>query len=101
MRSPRNALSSPDDEVVAHALLGDEARKFKESDLYRCMLGFAEQERDAARLALESVDPADTKEITRLQAIVARMRDFGAWLDWLIAQGNEALEAWRNDHRNE
>ena len=84
-----------DDELIATAEIGDEARKFVESDLGKTLLGMAQQEIDAAREALEDIDPSDTKAITALQNKAKTAGNFKAWLTELITNGEQALTIWR------
>ena len=89
------------DELSAEAEIGDAAKVFMESELGRMLLGMAEQEGEVARLALETVDPDNKKEITRLQNQAALGRMFKVWLEELIDRGNVALEIYRNEKRIE
>lgn len=85
------------DTLIAEAELGEEARKFKESDLYRCLIGIADQEVRLAQVALSKVDPTDVEAIRRLQNEVWRGEAFAQWIDELIARGTEALNQWRQE----
>lgn len=86
---------SDNHELIAHAELGEEARKFVESDLYRCIVGIAEQEISLAHEKLEEVDAENTLRIRELQNEIARYRKFERWLNELVAKGSEALVAWK------
>ena len=83
--------------LAAHGLIGDEARQFKESDLYRCLVGMAEQEALAAQEDMLLVDPTDVQKIRELQNAAWRAQKFVAWLDELIAKGDEALIQWTQE----
>lgn len=83
------------DELIADAELGDEAKRFLESDLGRCLVGMAQQEVMAAQEALETVDPNQAEEIRALQNKAKLGRQFDEWLHELVDQGNAALEAFR------
>jgi hypothetical protein len=83
--------------LIAHAELGEEARKFIESDLGKAVLGMAQQEIDAALQDLASVDPADTKKITKLQNQAALGRMFASWLGELINKGANAMEVYKHE----
>ena len=89
-----------DDELIAEALIGDEAKRFLESDIGKCVLGIAEQESDLARIGLETVDPTDTKAIGRLQNQAALGRMFRGWLIELFNKGEEALGAYQRGTKN-
>ena len=80
------------DELIAEALIGDEAKKFIESDLGKVILGLAEQKTEAARIALETADPDDRKLILKLQNEAALGRMFKDWLNELFNAGENALE---------
>lgn len=88
------------DELIAEALIGEEAKKFRESDLGRTVLGMAEQELKEAQLALENVNPTDERAITALQNKAWRARQFGQWLDELITNGENALGLWRQNNND-
>lgn len=83
------------DELIAQALIGDEAKKFLDSDLGKCLAGMAMQEVQAAQEALEKVDPKDEKGITALQNQAWLGRRFESWLQELITEGENALATWR------
>jgi hypothetical protein len=82
------------DELVAAAELGDEAKRFLESDLGRCLLGMAEQEVQLAQEALAEVDPTDTEAIRKLQNHAKLYRQFNDWLKELLDKGEAALQAF-------
>lgn len=89
------------DELIAQALIGDEAKKFIESDLGRCVLGMAMQEIEAAQLALEDVNPTDVPAIERLQNKAKLGRQFEQWLKELISNGENALAMWRQQQEQQ
>jgi hypothetical protein len=84
--------------LIAEAEIGDEARKFVESDLGKTLLGMAQQEVLQAQEALETVDPTDTKKITYLQNQAKTARNFEQWLGELIVKGENALTVWRQQN---
>lgn len=86
-----------DDELIAEAEIGDEARKFVESDLGKTLLGMAQQEVVMAQEALETVDPSDTKKITHLQNQAQNGRNFEKWLTELVSKGEQALILWKQE----
>lgn len=86
------------DELVAEAEIGDEARKFLESDLGKTLLGMAEQEIRAAQEALEVIDPTKTEEIRALQNQAKVARNFEVWLNELVEKGKNAMTVWRQQH---
>lgn len=83
-------------ELIAAAELGEEARKFLESDLCRCILGMAAQQIAAAQEALENVDPSDTKKIIALQNEAKLGRQFEDWLRELVSEGDNAIAVFRD-----
>ena len=88
--------------LIAQSLIGDEAKKFKESDLGKCLIGMAEQEAQKALEALAKANPTDVQVIERLQNRVALGRQFQQFLDELVQEGENALATWRqkNDTQN-
>ena len=83
--------------LIAEALIGDEAKRFLESDLGRCLLGMADQEAEAARIGLETVNPNDTKAVIALQNRAALGRMFKGWLAELYTRGEQSLEVWKHE----
>lgn len=85
-----------DEELIAAAEIGDEARRFIESDLGRCILGMAKQEVSAAEKALGKIDPKDTEGIIKLQRVVWLGEQFEQWLLELLDRGENALEVFKH-----
>lgn len=83
------------DELIAEALIGDEAKRFLESDLGQVILGMAQQEVDAAVEKLKAVDPTDAKVIREIQNEVWRAEQFKGWLTELFHKGEAALQAFK------
>lgn len=92
-------VSQEEAELIAEAVIGDEARQFLESELGRTVLGIADQEIENARLAMELVDPHDAKAMMKLQNEIALGRRFKGWLIELINKGENALEVYRHGAR--
>ncbi len=90
-----------DDELIAEAEIGDEARKFVESDLGKTLLGMAQQDVRTAQEALAEVDPSDTKKVIALQNQAKNGRNFEAWLTELITKGEQALVLWREQQKED
>lgn len=86
---------TPDDELIATAELGEEARKFLESDLGKCLIGMARQEVQAAREKLGDIDPGDMKGIEALQNHVKVGIWFEDWLNELLSRGENALSVFK------
>lgn len=88
------------DELIAAAELGEEARKFLQSDLYRCITGMAEQEVRKAQEALAEVDPEDAKAVRALQQQIKLFQTFESWLIELVSEGNNALTTYIHERNN-
>ena len=82
---------------MAEVVLGDDARKFVESELGRAVLGMAEQEKEAALLALSETDPDDAKTIRAHQAAIWRVNSLASWIGELIQRGAEAESILRDE----
>jgi hypothetical protein len=89
---------SDEDELIAEAEIGDEAKKFVESPLGKTLIGMAQQEVALAQEALEEVDPSDTEKIRALQNKAKVARNFESWLSELISKGENALNVWRQSN---
>lgn len=87
------------EDQMAEALIGDEAKKFVESDLGQTLIGMAAQEIEAAQLALETVNPTDVPAIEALQRQAKFGRSFEGWLIELITKGEHALEIARHESK--
>lgn len=87
------------DDLIASAELGEQARKFMESELGRVMLGMAEQEVRAAQIDLGAVDPEDKKKIVELQNKIWRGEHFGEWLTWLVHEGEQAMQVFKQQQQ--
>ena len=83
-----------DDELINEAELGNEARKFVESELGKAMLDRADQRLKSAQELLETVDPTDEKKIRDLQNQAQNARNFGEWIFDLIDKGENAMIEW-------
>lgn len=84
------------DELIAAAELGEEARRFLESDLGKCLLGMAQQEVELAQEALERVSPTDVEAIRSLQNKALMGRQFEQWLMELLDKGNNAMTVFKH-----
>ena len=83
--------------AISEALIGEEAKKFKESELGQVLIGMAEHESQLAMEALATVNPTDVPAIERLQNRVALGRQFGAFIEELINRGDQALMEWKQN----
>lgn len=84
------------DGLIAEAELGDEAKRFLESDLYRCIVGMAEQEVLAAQEALGHVDPTKSDDIRQFQNQIKLFKTFDLWLKQLVSQGDNAMHIFQH-----
>lgn len=89
-----------ENELIAETLVGDEAETFKVSELGRCLLGIAEQDRRLALEELETVNPTDVPAIEALQRRAMHARNFEAWIDDLITKGRQALEVLKHESKD-
>ena len=89
------------EELIAAAELGEEARNFLDSDLGKCLLGMAQQEVALAQEALERVDPADTEAVRKLQNQAMLGRQFEQWLLELLDKGESALQVFKQQNEGE
>lgn len=88
------------EQLIAEAEIGEEARKFVESDLGKTLLGMAQQDAREAEEKLGEVDPTDTKAIISLQNKIKLCRLFEQWLAELISRGNDAINVYAQQRSN-
>lgn len=84
-----------EDELIAVAEIGEEARNFLKSDLCRTMLGLADQQITLAQEALEGADCTDSEAIRKLQNEARLGRQFSAWLNDLVQDGDNAMQIFQ------
>lgn len=84
-----------DDDLIAAAELGEEARKFIESDLGKSLLAAAEQDAMEAMEHLGATDPDDKKELVRWQIELKAARKFKEHLLKFVGMGENALSIWK------
>lgn len=87
------------DELMASALIGDEAKKFLESDLGKVIIGIADQEVDLAKEKLLDVDPDDIKAVRKLQHQAEFGIAFKSWLYNLLNEGEQAMAAFKQQEQ--
>ena len=92
-------LPQANDELIATAEIGEEARRFLESDLGQCLLGMADQEIAAAQEALLTVVPMDFEGIRKLQNQAQVALYFKQWLAELVDKGNSAIEVFKQQNQ--
>ncbi len=81
--------------------MGEQARKFLESELYRVMQGFADQDADGAKEELETVDPNNMQAIVKLQNDIKVARWFKAWLLDLVHRGDNAIDTYNQQREQQ
>jgi len=89
------------EDLIRQAEIGDEARKFIESELGKALLDRADQQLKSAQELLETVDPTKTEEIRALQNKAQIARNFGEWIVELIDRGDNALIQWSQNAESE
>ena len=87
-----------ENDLIDAAELGEEAKKFLESDLGKSLLARAQQETLSALEALGECDATDTKAIVNLQNRAALGRQFPEWIREIIHIGDEALHVWKQQN---
>jgi hypothetical protein len=87
------------DGLSAEIEVGEEAKRFLESDLGRCIVGIVDQRITDAHTQLEEINPEDTTGVLRLQESIKLSRDFTQWLNQLVTDGEQALLTWAQ-HRS-
>ena len=83
--------------LIAEAELGEEARKFLDSQLGKCVLGIAEQQVMLAEKALGKTDPDDKKKIVALQQRIELYEKFPTWLAELLHDGENAISIYKQE----
>lgn len=89
------------EELIAEALIGDEAKKFLDSDFGKTLMGLAQQEATLAMGLLKSADPEDSKTIRSIQNDIWRAEKFEEWLIDLISAGETALRLYQQQEVND
>lgn len=82
------------DVLIAEAEIGEEARRFLESDIGRLIVGRAQQDIDSAVYELKNANPRDPDKITELQNQIWRGESIISWIAEAIEAGNEALKQY-------
>lgn len=93
-------ITEAQQELIAAAELGEQARAFIASDLGRVVLGFADQHVKEALESLGDVPPTDIEKIRDLQNQVKVGRWFPEWLNELLADGENAINVFRQQREN-
>ncbi len=86
-------------ELVAAAMMGQDAEDFVKSNIGGYLVGCAEQEKEEALVALARVLPWRRRKIQELQNRVWRADSFLQWISELILTGRQAIDTL--DERNE
>jgi hypothetical protein len=97
-------LSEADDQLemlINEAELGEEARAFLESALFREISKMAEKGYEDALIGLSKVDPSKTEDIRKLQNQVQLYEHFDEWLKEIVYRGNQALEIYKHESQSQ
>jgi len=86
------------DDLIASAEIGEEARRFVESELGMCIIGMAEQDKQLALEQLGTINPTDEDGIRELQNKVKLGTMFEQWLVELIDKGNAAMQVFKQQN---
>lgn len=79
-------------ELVATAMMGQDAEDFVKSNIGRYLVGCAEQEKEEALVALSGVLPWRRRRIQELQNKIWRSDSFLQWISELILTGRQAIQ---------
>ena len=94
-------MSEVNDELIAAAELGEEARNFLASDLGRLVLGLAQQEVELAKEKLLETEPTDSDAIRKLQFQAEFGRKFEEWLTGIVQDGEQSMIAFKQQQEQE
>ena len=83
------------DVLLAEAELGEEAKRFLESDLGKAVIGMAEQNVELARIRLGEIDPDDNKLIRTLQNEIKLGERFKQYVLELFQNGEQAKAIYK------
>ena len=83
-----------DEELIDVANLGEETRRFIESDVGKSMCARAEQYVLDSLAGLAQADPDKPNEIIRLQERIRLARLFPSWFDEIMNLGEQARMQW-------
>ena len=83
------------DLLIAEAELGEEARRFLESDLGKAVMGMAEQNVELARIRLGEIDPDDRKLLITLQNEIKLGERFKQYVLELFQNGEQAKAIYK------
>jgi hypothetical protein len=87
--------------LQAEIVLGDDARRWLESDLGRAVIGMAAQEKAEAMEALLDISSSDSLAILELQSKAKRADSFAGWITELIQKGADAEKILISEDGNE
>ena len=83
------------DLLIAEAEIGEEAKRFLDSDLGKAVMGIAAQNVEAARISLGEVNPDDKKLILTLQNEIKLGNRFRQYVVELFQSGEAAKNIYR------
>lgn len=88
-------------DLIAQAVIGDEAKKFMEGELGQKIIAIVEEEIVERQLALETVNHTDQAAILKLQNEIWRARQLPSYLTSLLTKGEEAIKAYKQQQSND
>jgi len=91
---------SNNDELVAQAELGEEARRFLESDLGKYIIGVARQEAQLALVKLSTADPTNVEYVRSIQNECKVAKLFEEWLIEALQAGEQAMTVFKQQQEN-
>lgn len=83
------------EELLASAELGDQALRFRDSELGKCILGMAEQDARDAAAKLARVNPTDASSISQFQVDYKVAERFEQYLMELITDGEQSIQIFK------
>jgi len=91
-----------DNQILFEAIsLGEEAKRFCSSNLFKFICEEAEAKVIAAQNELATVNPLDTSTIIILQTEIARFAHFTKCLTELVTAGDAAYRLYQEQHVND
>lgn len=87
------------DVLIAEAEVGEEAKRFLDSDLGKAVMGIAAQNVELARIALGEIDPDDKKLILTLQNEIKNGLRFKQYVVDLFQSGEQAKEIYKQQRQ--
>lgn len=83
-------MSAEDQRLEDQVAFGAQAEQFLRGPIGQYLLDRSAEQIEQAKESLAAVDPEDVRQISRLQAVIARNRDIEGWLGEIIQAGWDA-----------